>query len=364
MKRRFTIIITSLLAAALANGQDPNFSQYEVIKHYYNPAFTGDAKNIRAGIAYRNLWPNVPGLKFPGPLSTYMGYVDIQLRNQPIVGGVGAFVLQDFEGEGYLRHTSGGLLYSYHASTKSAKPVFQFYSGFKISLNQLRIDWSRLEFSDQFDPTTQGIVRPSAFIPNNNGKKTFFDVDFGVAGRFRLSENITDWTNEVSFSVAHLVRPDISLTEVETILPMKFSGHAISSIPVKNFFLSPKVMAEHQEDFFVITPGITLSYVKRVTDKIKKQPFYIGFYYRNGFADIGNTRSFIFNVGHNGYWEEKRMKYQIGFSYDATMIGLPVNKTYGAFELTTTIVFYSKKLDPRCPGCCYDFGGGPLGPIE
>ncbi len=244
------------------------------------------------------------------------------------------------------------------------KPVFQFYAGFKISFNQLNIDWSKLEFSDQFEPTQLGVVRSSAFAPNSSGQKLFFDMDFGIAGRFLLSPN---WTNEVSFSVAHLVRPDISLTGVETILPLKYTGHLITSFPLskKNkLHLSPKVLIESQADFMSFTPGITLYYVKKVNMKIETKPFYIGVYYRTGgFNDGGNANSIILNVGHNGYWEPKNMKYQIGFSYDATMVNLPINYTYGAFEITATIVFNTKSLDKlnkRCP----EFLGSPLGPIE
>ncbi len=78
-KINILILVVTLGAVISSKGQDPNFSQYEVIKHYYNPAFTGDAKNIRAGFAYRNLWPNVPGISFPGPLSTYIAYMDLGL---------------------------------------------------------------------------------------------------------------------------------------------------------------------------------------------------------------------------------------------------------------------------------------------
>src|ERR1700734_1338439 len=105
--KRYIFLVSLIGSAIISLAQDPTFSQFDPNQLYYNPAYAGYKKEGRIDLTYRNLWPNVPGKDFPGPLSTYSltgdAYFNVQDK---FIGGAGAFVMQDVEGQGFLTTTS------------------------------------------------------------------------------------------------------------------------------------------------------------------------------------------------------------------------------------------------------------------
>jgi len=368
------ISILSIISCLISNvySQDPNFSQFEMNPLYYNPAYAGSVTDLRLGINYRNLWFNVPGIKFPGPLSTYNFYADKQFSNA-LIGGLGAFVYQNFKGEGYLRHTSGGFLYSWRMPTKHNNYFMSV--GTKIYINQLKIDWNRLVFSDQVDPERGYLNTPSAFVPQNDGKKIYFDIDAGMTFGFNVFQSKTDeqkWTNEFSFALAHLVRPDVSLNEIESPLPMKYTAMYNTSFPLsKNkFYFNPKILFEKQDDFRAYTYGFNMYIVKRHPFKSAfsrfyfTKPLYLGFYFRNPrLNDFKNTKSVIFIAGHTGKFPQGDTRYQLGVSYDFTIGGLNLS-TWGALEISATIILATKNMSKKYNRYCPKFGSSPMSPVN
>ena len=174
--------------ALSALGQDPAFSQFDANQLYYNPAYAGYKKQARIELTYRTLWPNVPGKAFPGPLSTYSATGDAYFNIQnKFMGGAGAFVMQDVEGQGYLTTTSAGVTYSQHMPSlralrddKRQPGRFDIYAGFKVYYNYIHIDWSRFVFSDQLNPM-YGITGPSTFNQVGISQRSYVDFDFGVS---------------------------------------------------------------------------------------------------------------------------------------------------------------------------------------
>lgn len=366
-------ILLSLISCLTSNisAQDPNFSQFEMNPLYYNPAYTGNVTDLRFGINYRNLWLNVPGVKFPGPLSTYHIYGDKQFTNA-LVGGAGFFVLQNFKGEGFIRHTAAGLLYSWRMPTDNNN--FSLSFGTKVYYNQLRIDWSRLVFSDQVDPERGYLSTPSAFTPQTEGVRNYVDIDAGVTLGFNIFQRKPDeqkWSHEVSFAVAHLVRPDISLNEIESQLPMKYTLIYNTSFPLsKNkFYFNPKLLFEKQDDFLAYTYGFNIYVVTKHSFRSSyartyyTKPLYLGLYFRNPkINDLKNTKSLIFVAGHTGTFGNDT-RYQLGVSYDFTMGGLNTS-TWGALELSATIILVTKNANKRNNRFCPSFRSSPVSPIN
>ena len=370
---RFIFCLISLISCLTSSlkAQDPNFSQFEMNPLYYNPAYTGSVTDLRFGINYRNLWLNVQGMKFPGPLSTYNFYGDKQMTNA-LVGGLGFFVLQNFKGEGFLRHTAAGFLYAWRMPTRSNNYSLSF--GTKIYYNQLKIDWSRLVFSDQVDPERGYLNTPSAFVPQTEGKKSYLDIDAGVTFGFNIFQNKADeqkWTNEVGFAVAHLVRPDISLNQIESRLPIKYTVLYNTSLPIsKNkFYINPKVLFEKQDDFLAYTYGFNIYVVSKHNYRSSyarsyfTKPLYLGFYFRNPkFNEMKNTKSLIFVAGHTGSFGNDT-RYQIGVSYDFTVGGLNLS-TWGALEISATVVLATKNASKKYTRYCPSFRSAPLSPVN
>jgi type IX secretion system PorP/SprF family membrane protein len=347
------------------SAQDPQFSQFDANPLYMNPAATGEVDGWRMGVNYRNQWLRVPGKTFPGPLSTYDAYADFQLRNL-VVGGLGFNLMQDMEGEGRLKYTTAGFFYSWHTPTGTEN--FNLFFGTRLSYNFLTIDYSRLTFSDQLDPEL-GPILPTMFQPGQQGNVQYFDIDAGI----KMQANITDWwSTEIGFSAAHLVRPDVSLSGIETLLPMKLTLHTNQSFAVVDdkFYLVPKYLFQAQDQFKMHVFGTTL-YVTNMqyiwNRKVYTKPVYIGMFYRSRkFAPQNHTNSFIFTLGNTGLMGKNNWQYQVGVSYDVDIKGLTFQPG-GSLELSFTVVIPTEAtniLNQRkrwklCPG----FKGNPLGPL-
>jgi type IX secretion system PorP/SprF family membrane protein len=333
--------------------QDPTFSQFDPNQLYYNPAYAGYKKEARIEATYRSLWPNVPGMTFPGgPLATYSvtGDAYFNLQNK-FMGGAGAFAMQDVEGQGYLATTSAGIFYSQHLPAIRARnddrrlPArFSVYAGFKVYYNHIHIDWSRFVFSDQLNPN-YGITGPSSFNQTGISQRDYFDFDFGmlVRNNFRGKGK---WINELGFAMAHVLSPNISITGSNsdaTRLPRKYTATYRANIALSEdrFYIGPTILFENQAKFYETNVG--LDFYMRLNRKYESVPLSVGVY--NRFSEIWkntetgqkkiNTSAVILSITHKGTIVSGKypLGYSAGFSVDFPYMGLGM-QTAGAYELT------------------------------
>lgn len=360
----FTAFVLGLISADLYS-QDPTFSQYDANQLYYNPAYTGYKKAARIEVSYRSLWPNVPGKPFPGPLSTYSLFSDayITVRDK-FNAGIGAFVMQDIEGEGYLRTTTAGITYSQHMPHIRARgdmsERFDIYAGFKAYYGNIHIDWSRLVFSDQLN-ANYGLIGSSAFNQNAISSKGYFDFDFGLLVRNNYKGQ-NRWYNELGFAMAHVLAPTIALTGSNTDvskLPRKYTATYRSNIALAgdNFFIGPTILFENQAKFYEANLGI--DFYLKFKSRREAIPLSIGIYNRfsvivknfvTGQGKI-NTSAVILAINHRGNFSTgpNAVGYSVGFSVDFPYMGLGF-QTAGAYECNLGIVIpyrHSNKL--KCP---------------
>jgi type IX secretion system PorP/SprF family membrane protein len=345
--------------------QDPTFSQFDANQLYYNPAYAGYKQEARISATYRNLWPNVPGKDFPGPLSTYSvtgdAYVSIQDKFN---AGIGAFVMQDMEGQGYLTTTSAGVMYSQHMPhirrRGDVADRFDLYLGFKIYYSNIHIDWSRFVFSDQLNPN-YGITGPSAFDQTAISQRNYFDFDFGgiVRNNFR---GRCKWYNEIGFAMAHVLAPNIAITGStadDARLPRKYTATWRSTVSVADdqFFIGPSVLFENQAKFYEMNAG--LDFYMKMRSRREAIPLSIGIYNRfsvvEQYFETGktkiNTNAIILSVTHRGNFAggQNAVGYFVGFSADLPYTGLSM-QTAGAYELTMGVTIpYRKSNKLKCP---------------
>ncbi len=359
----YLLFVLLYLLPLVGKAQDPSFSQYEANPLQLNPAYSGTENFVRIGGNYRNLWPRVPGKDIPGPFSTYNLYGDIQFRNR-LIGGAGVNVLQNYEGEGWLKHTGITGYYSWHLPTKHNQD-FNWFFGIESSYHFLNVDQKRLTFTDQLHPLREEGERYSPYSSFHqqditNGQTSYMDFGAGSVVQF----NVTDkFSNELGFAVSHLVEPDISLNGVETSLPRKYTVHYSGGVEVlaRKLYFSPKVLFEQQGPFTAYTGGVALywiaSHYNSSSNKMNYnfKPLYGSILYRNGKyydndnSPNANTQSVIFIIGHQGVIEAQDISYQVGLSYDQTFNGLHL-KTAGAFELSFSVVLPPIKDTPDlCP---------------
>ena len=349
---KYTMLVAVCIWAVGAFAQDPTFSQYDANQLYYNPAYAGYKENARIGLTYRNLWPNVPGKTFPGPLSTYSATGDafFNIQNK-FMGGAGAYVMQDVEGQGYLTTTSAGVMYSQHLPSiraqrddKRVPGRFDIYAGFKVYYNHIHIDWSRFVFSDQLN-AVYGITGPSSFNQDAISQRSFFDFDFGVLVRnnFRAKGR---WINELGFAMGHVLSPNLSITGSNsdiTRLPRKYTAtyRAVVALTDEKFYIGPTILFESQGKFIETNTGIDFYF--KMGRKSETVPLSIGI--SNRFSEIlkntetgknkVNTSALIVAVTHKGVIPNGLypVSYSIGLSVDFPYMGLGM-QTAGAYELT------------------------------
>jgi len=204
---------------------------------------------------------------------------------------------------------------------------FDVYAGFKVYYNHIHIDWSRFVFSDQLSPT-YGITGPSSFSQTGLSNRNYFDFDFGVLVRNNFRGK-SRWINELGFSMAHVLAPNISITGATsdvTRLPRKYVGTYRANIALteNKFYIGPTILFENQGKFYETTAG--LDFYMRLNQKYGSIPLSIGIY--NRFSEVLkntetgagkiNTSAIILAVTHKGNIQNGRypLGYSAGFSVD------------------------------------------------
>ena len=292
--KAFYLILASLFVYADARAQDPEFTQFYAIPLYTNPAFAGTGScdgGGRAVINYRNQWPSLPGT-FVTMAASYDQHFD------KIGGGIGLMIVDDRAGEGLLSSTSVSAVYSYQwRVTKN----FAMRFGIQGSYGQRSIDWNRLRFEDQIDPT-QGFIR------NTNEPWGTNQVSFANFGAGMLA-----YTNAfyAGFAAHNIIEPNQSFYgSKDAIIPMRFTGHGGVVIPldgrrIPESTFSPNVLFMMQNKFTQMNVGFY----------INKGPLVTGLWFRQTFGEYGNSDALMALVGF------RKDKFKFGYSYDLTVSG-------------------------------------------
>ncbi len=311
-------LFSILLSVQTASAQDPQFTQFYANPLYLNPALAGSEICPRVCINYRNEWPNISG--------TYVTTsASFDKMVEEIHGGIGLLATNDEAGQGTIRTTTVSGIYSY---IQPLSRKFSVAAAMQATFAQKAVDWSKLNFGDQIDPS-HGFVFPTAEAPMM-ASRSYFDVSSGIVG---FSDHFF-----VGFAVHHLTQPNESLDQSGTSpLPMKYTFHAGATIAIgdkhdPDLILSPNIIWQKQQDFQELCLGLYL----------KKNAIVGGIWYRN-------MDSMILLLGiEQGH-------YRIGYSYDLTVSRL-TNTTAGSHELSFTLKFACKKHKPHYrPVVCPSF---------
>ncbi|MEO6850751.1 MAG: PorP/SprF family type IX secretion system membrane protein, partial [Mucilaginibacter sp.] len=166
------------LTAVRGSAQDHLYSQFFNSPIYLNPALTGQFKgDLRMNLIYRNQWSSVPGT-----LSYLSASIDYNVPK--FGGGIGLLFTRSSEGTAYLDKTNISGVYSYSVGSED----FVLSFGLQAGITNRVIDYSKLVFGDQVDPTLGIVPGASAgSLPFNN--KFYFDSGVGtnlVIGNFDI----------------------------------------------------------------------------------------------------------------------------------------------------------------------------------
>jgi type IX secretion system PorP/SprF family membrane protein len=330
-----------MLKGLTAFAQDHLYSQFFNSPLYLNPALTGQFKaDLRMNLIYRNQWTAVPGT-----LSYVSGSIDYNVPR--FGGGLGLLFTRSSEGTAYLDKTNFSGLYSYSIGSEDFVLSFGLQAGF----TNRKIDYSKLIFGNQIDPTL-GIISGATSagdLPFNN--KFYFDTGIGT--------NLVISEFNIGVALQHINQPNESFTGMPAKLPMRINANVSYRLDLDRFenmedddksYVIPSVVFYKQANFDSYSIGL----------QYKRRGLNVGLSYRSG-AQTGPSAvvlSLIFDVFIN---KEGGEKIRLGFSHDAAVQGLTYGNTAGSTEgsigYETTLPSSGDGSAPRFEGArrCYEF---------
>lgn len=316
------IVLFCFVCVFSAYGQDPVYSQYYNSPILTNPAFAGNTRGALVAISYRNQWPSVDNA-----YTTYSVAYDQRWNKS---SGVGLYVTADDSGNGALKTTKLGGIYSYRI-----RIVDDMYikGAIDVAFGQSRLDQSKLVFLDNLDPqfgltTPGGVSFPTAEVLSPSPTRSYLDVSSGVMIYTPLFYG--------GLSFKHMNSPTIDfvddLTGEQGSLPLRWSAHGglqfnldRHNIGEYGTFISPNVLFVKQNDFWQANMGAYIN-VSQV---------FGGLWYRHTGS---NSDSVIASVGG------KSGIFKITYSFDYTVSGLTIGSG-GSHEVSVVLNF--DKLLPK-----------------
>ena len=184
--KKYLLLITGFAVSVIAKSQSTHFSQFYSTPLLINPASTGLTPGpYRLAGNYRSQW-NAGGS--PYTTMTFSGDAQIlsdRLAEGNILGAGLAFV-NDKTMDGAVQMNGLTVSGAYHISL-SEEPSQTISLGFQGTYNEKKIDFTRLQFENQF---VNGGYDPSAPVGEGlqSGKKQYFDINAGAMYSFSLED--------------------------------------------------------------------------------------------------------------------------------------------------------------------------------
>lgn len=309
--KRNKLLFIFLLISSIARAQDPEFSQYYSAPLYLNPAFAGTSVDHRFIANYRNQWPNISQA-----FETYAFSYDYNLDRYN--SGLGFMLMADKAGSANLKSTQFNFQYSYKVKFSEK---LMLSSGVNFGMGSRSIDFNKLVFYQQLDFSRNSDNIPPPPSNLNVEGQTYFD--FG-AGLLFYSRKV--W---LGFSIAHLNRPNRSLLDDESEIPIKRSVHGGVRIPLYNGLfkrdrtasIAPSFVYKQQGNFDQLDLGTYFYY----------EPVVVGLWYRG----IPIQQNAIDNISQDAVVVVLGFQLQnveVSYSYDVTVSELgPISG--GAHEI-------------------------------
>ena len=292
------LVVIVLFFSTLAQAQDPEFSQYYAAPLYLNPAFAGTSVDHRFIANYRNQWPNISQA-----FETYAFSYDYNLDQYN--SGLGFLIMADKAGSANLKSTQFNFQYAYKVKL-SEKLILS--SGLNFGIGSRSIDFNKLIFYQQLDFAQNSDNVPPPPSNLNIEGQTYFD--FG-AGLLIYSRKV--W---LGVSTSHLNRPNRSLVDDETEIPIKTSVHGGVRIPLyhgifkreRTASIAPSFVYKQQGNFDQLDLGTYFFY----------EPVVIGLWYR-GIPIQQNARDNVSQDAVVVVLGFQLANVELSYSYDVTV---------------------------------------------
>lgn len=295
--------------------QDPFFSQFYAAPLQLNPAFAGLSNHSRFGAIYRNQWPLVD--------QAFRSYSSMHLswdkHFDQYRSGLGAELLTDNAGAGFLRTFKVGLMYSYRVELNRRGHYIK--GGVELGYVNLAYGWDKYIFGDQIDPkfgytTPGGIPITSKEIRPLDTRIQYLDAGAGIL------YYSPSWF--IGLSSKHLNGPQIGILQVNNNafdgLPVRWTFHTGGSVDLTSptgpmpVSLQPGLAFVKQSSFYQVNVGSQL-----IINKI-----FTGLWYRHARS---NPDALIAVLGF------RKGAFKMAYSFDFTVSSLTLGQG-GSHEIS------------------------------
>lgn len=299
-------IIFSLFIVKASYAQDPAFSQFFSSPLNINPALTGNINGDWRFIAnFRDQW-----IGPASPYTTGTASFDRKILQQKMPGvpegnvwAVGAMLMYDYAMDGIVKSTYASMNLSHSIKLSEEPSIHRLTAGFGGSYGKRFVDFSRIDFEEQFTGYGFNTALPTGEAALYNMKGNF-SVNSGVTYSIRSEKRNFD----VGVAGFHLNRPK------QTFLKDEHERLAMRKVIHANFetFLN---------DYVVLNTNAI--YQNQARAKYYSAGAAIGYFIRN-------QQDMMFNAGI-WYWSKNAVipyigivynDMQFGFSYDITISSL------------------------------------------
>lgn len=316
-------------------GQDPVFSQYYLNKNYLNPAYAGYSEDYSVGFNSRFQWSRVPGTFMTNTAHVNAGCPQNRL-------GFALMFVDQVEGEGYLHTVNGSGQISVNLDgrfgsgfgNKLYGKKYIISAGLHFGVSQKYLDWSKLTFSDQYTPYTEGVQGPTLVRPQNESSNPYVDIGAGVRTRMMISRK----ESFLSFGAAifHINRPVETFFSIENKLQPRYTAHFFSHFQLNKYTNNPDYLSIgmiHDRQQGLVTNTFTVE-----KDIYSIAMFGMSFRRQNFLLIDRNVDALVFHTLFS-YWS-----WTIGYSYDVTVSDLGLHNTFGTHEISLTYVFQGRNI--------------------
>ena len=219
----------------LIQAQDPLPSQFWNAPLNLNPAFAGQAKDLRFNMNYQNSLPN-DSTNFSVPIS--LDFYFKKLRS-----GIGLNGFYSFDNNFYKSYKVS-LCYAYHFSILNKVGLSLGIEGGVLSRS---LDLKGLSFGDMIDPRYGFVYQPLA---NDFSKaRPLFDLNAGFS---IYTKNIA-----IGLAAQHLTRPNLDAIGNNR-LPIHWIVSATGDLGLILFRIKPGIVYHQQDQFKLVQYGINI----------------------------------------------------------------------------------------------------------
>lgn len=312
MKKFYWCVLITVFAQAV-RGQSYHFSQFFSTPLLTNPANTGYIDGVFRGASNMRSQGAGGNNFFTGYLSA-----DVSLmRNSLPLGhkaGVGLYVMNDQSMTSAIQTNSAGLSTAYHVGFDDYGE-HSFGLGVQATYNQRKLDYSRLNFENQYGPNG---YEPSLPIGENMpvANVSFFDVNVGAVYHI----NLPDKAFFAGFSAYNILQHRENVLAEEFKMPTRFilqAGGGVTAGAYGRVYASMTAMRQAKATEVTLGSAFGLQ-----LSETERHELLGGLWYRFGDAMIPYV----------GY---QRSGFQFGLSYDYTVSALKAGSvTRNGYELT------------------------------